>query len=151
MLANAIHKSSRRRNNAIVSLNQMLSLSGSSPQQILETANHGTLLVDNIEYLSLTLQDFLVHVFQSSADTSVFLPRHYDIRVIATTSADLYEQMERGLFRQELFYLLGGTSIETIPLRNRREDIPLLLDHFFPEPVPQSGLSGCKYPVRQSV
>ena len=131
MLANAIHKSSRRRNNAIVSLNQMLSLSGSSPQQILETANHGTLLVDNIEYLSLTLQDFLVHVFQSSADTSVFLPRHYDIRVIATTSADLYEQMERGLFRQELFYLLDGTSIETIPLRNRREDIPLLLDHFF--------------------
>ncbi len=131
MLAEAIHKSSSRRNNAMVNLNQMLALSAGSPQQILETVNHGTLLVDNIEHLSLTLQDFLIQIFQSGADTSVFLPRHYDIRVIATTAADLHERMEQGLFRQELFYLFGGASIETIPLRNRREDIPLLLDHFF--------------------
>lgn len=130
-LAGAIHKSSRRRNNALVSLNQMISLSGSRLQQILETANHGTLLVDNIEYLSLKLQDFLIQVFQSRSDAAIFLPKHYDIRIIATTTADLYALVEQGEFRQELFYLLSSTTIETIPLRNRREDIPLLLDHFF--------------------
>ncbi len=130
-LANAIHRGSRRRNNPFVSFNQMLTLSGGRLQQILETANRGTLLVDHVDHLSLKLQDFLIQVFLNRTDDAGFMLRHYDIRVIATTSADLYALTEQGVFRRELFYLLNSTSIETIPLRDRREDIPLLLDHFF--------------------
>lgn len=132
-LAKAIHKSSSRRNGPFVSLNQLLTLSQSSPRQILETANHGTLLAENIERFSPQTQDFLVQILESangSPALSVF-DTPYNIRVIATTTADLYELTQKNLFHENLFYLLSGSCIDTIPLKKRREDIPLFLEYYF--------------------
>lgn len=132
-LAKAIHKSSSRRNGPFVSLNQLLALSQSSPRQILETANHGTLLVEDLERLSPQTQDFLVQILESangSPALAVF-DTPYNIRVIATTTADLYELTQKKLFHENLFYLLSGSCIDTIPLKKRREDIPLFLEYYF--------------------
>ena len=56
-----------------------------------------------------------------------------DIRILATTSQDLYQNVLDGSFREELFFLLNAASIDTVPLRERREDIPILMEHFFRE------------------
>lgn len=131
MLAGAIHRNSRRRAHPFVSLNQMLFLSDRTLPQILEQARHGTLLVDNVERLSLEMQDFLIQALQSSNDSLGFSSQPYDVRIIATSSADLYQRTQDGSFRQELFFLLNAATIETVPLKQRREDIPLLFNHFF--------------------
>lgn len=131
MLAKAIHQSSSRRHQPFVSLNQMLTLSSSAPADILEAANHGTLLIDGIEHLSDAMQDFVVQLLQNVSNGSFRSQRFYDIRIIATASADLYSLVQEGSFRQELFFQLSMAVIDTIPLRKRKEDIPLLLEYFF--------------------
>ncbi|MDO4329536.1 MAG: sigma 54-interacting transcriptional regulator [Lachnospiraceae bacterium] len=131
ILAKAIHQSSRRRNQPFISLNQMMSLSASTPSEILNAANHGTLLIDNIERLPMKMQDFLVQLLQNISNDSFCSQEAYDIRVIATSSADLYALVQEGSFRQDLFFQLSMAVIDTIPLKNRKEDIPLLLEHFF--------------------
>ncbi len=131
MLARAIHKSSSRRSHPFVSLNQLLTLSEYQLPQVLEAANHGTLLVDNIEHLSLEKQDFLVQVLQNVSSDSLIPQKSYDIRIIATSSPRLYSLVQEGSFRKDLFFQLSTAVIDTLPLRERREDIPLLFEHFF--------------------
>ena len=97
----------------------------------MEAANHGTLLVDNIEHLSLEKQDFLVQVLQNVSSDSLIPQKSYDIRIIATSSPRLYSLVQEGSFRKDLFFQLSTAVIDTLPLRERREDIPLLFEHFF--------------------
>ena len=130
-LAKAIHQSSRRYSHPFISLNQFLSLSGHDLPGLLETVNHGTLLVDHIERLGPELQDFLIQLLQNTAD-GFLPPRHaLDIRVIATSAPDLYSLVQNNALGKDLFFLLGTAVLDTVPLRERREDIPLLLEHFF--------------------
>ncbi|MCI9163978.1 MAG: sigma 54-interacting transcriptional regulator [Lachnospiraceae bacterium] len=131
MLARAIHQSSSRRRYPFVSLNQLLTLSGCDLPEVLETANHGTLLVDHIEKLSPKMQDFLVQLLQNTASDSLLPQRSWDIRVIATSAPNLYSLVQKKAFQENLFFQLSTAVLDTVPLKERREDIPLLLEHFF--------------------
>ncbi len=131
MLDKAIHQSSSRRRCPFVSLNQLLTLSGCDLPEILEAANHGTLLVDHIEKLSPKMQDFLAQLLQNTASDSLLPQRSWDIRVIATSAPNLYSLVQENAFQENLFFHLSTAVLDTIPLKERREDIPLLLEHFF--------------------
>lgn len=142
LLARAIHRTSSRRQQPFICLNMPLGLPASAAadpaQQILElfqTANHGTLLIDSAQHLSPQIQGLLVNLLQDNRTGNAFGPRYspFDVRIIATSGQDLYEQVVQGAFREELFFLLNAASIDTIPLRKRREDIPLLMELFFRE------------------
>ena len=159
LLARAIHRTSSRRQQPFVCLNMPMGLNvaarvngipgvheASGPalivsdplSQMLELfkeANHGTLLIDSAEYLSPEIQGLLIHILQDNRTGNVFGTRFspFDVRIIATAGQDLYEMVRQGLFREELFFLLNAASIDTLPLRKRREDIPLLMDQFFRE------------------
>ena len=130
-LARYILKRSSRRRYPFVRLNQSLNLSGCDLSEVLETANHGTLLVDHIEKFSPEMQDFLVQLLQNAASDSLFPQRSWDIRVIATSAPNLYSLVQENAFQENLFFQLSTAVLDTIPLKERREDIPLLLEHFF--------------------
>lgn len=104
-------------------------------KNLLKQADRGTLLIDSIDRLSLPVQDTLTSILQlGNPEQDHFLTEAApDIRVIATADHDLYEDVLAGRFREDLFFLLNTASITTIPLRERREDIPLLLDLYFQE------------------
>ncbi|MCG3137964.1 MAG: Regulatory protein AtoC [Phycisphaerae bacterium] len=97
-----------------------------------ELADGGTLLLDEISEMALPLQSKLLRVLQerqfervgSSATQTV------DVRVIATTNRDLREWVRAGKFREDLYYRLHVLPMQLPPLRERREDIPLLVDYF---------------------
>ena len=103
--------------------------------ELFKEANHGTLLIDSAEYLSPEIQGLLIHILQDNRTGNVFGTHFspFDVRIIATAGQDLYEMVQQGTFREELFFLLNAASIDTLPLRKRREDIPLLMDQFFRE------------------
>lgn len=130
-LARAIHKSSSRRNQPFVSLNQLLTFTDYSPGQILEAVDHGTLLVDNIQHLSPDKQELLIQVLNNYSGNGFYGLKNCDIRLIATSSVPLYPLVQQGLFREDLFFQLSTAVLDTIPLKERREDIPLLFNDFF--------------------
>lgn len=102
---------------------------------ILELADGGTVHLDSIGELPLPLQGKLLKYI----DTGEFVKsgsdeiRHTKVRMIASSRADLMIAMQRGLFRQELYNRLVCNRIETVPIRNRKEDIPLLVDYLMTE------------------
>ena len=130
MIAEAIHRASNRRQQPFTVLPGTTS---SQLAGIFTSAEKGTLLIDRAEYLSLEMQDFLIEVLQhGSQEREGFqYPPSSNFRIIATAGHDLYEDVLTGTFREELFFLLNTASIDTIPLRERRKDIPLLMEHFF--------------------
>jgi DNA-binding NtrC family response regulator len=97
-----------------------------------ELADGGTLLLDEVSEIAPALQAKLLRVLQEREFERVgsAVTRRVDVRVIATTNRDLREWCARGRFREDLFYRLSVLPIEVPPLRDRREDIPALLDHF---------------------
>ena len=97
-----------------------------------EAANHGTLFLDEIGDLSLDMQAKLLRVLQGGEFERLGNPRtiKVDVRVIAATGRDLYEEVRSGRFREDLFYRLNVYPIALPPLRERREDIPLLAHYF---------------------
>ena len=98
----------------------------------LEQANGGTLFLDEIGDLDLTLQAKLLRVLQEREFSPVGsdVVRRVDLRVIAATHRDLDTMVREGQFREDLLYRLDVYKIHVPPLRDRREDIPLLADSF---------------------
>lgn len=99
---------------------------------LIESANGGTALFDEIGELPLDLQAKLLRVLQEKEFRPVgsVSTRRSDFRVIAATNRDLAKEVERGTFRRDLFFRLNVINIRLSPLRERREDIPTLINHF---------------------
>jgi DNA-binding NtrC family response regulator len=97
-----------------------------------ELADRGTLLLDEISEITPHLQAKLLRVLQEREFERVGsgIPIQVDVRIIATTNRDLKELIEKGKFREDLFYRLNVVPIHISPLRERKEDIPALAQHF---------------------
>lgn len=106
-------------------------------------ANHGTILLDEVGELPLALQAKLLRVLQNGEVRAVGSDQSstIDVRVIASTNKDLGHQVEKGSFREDLFFRLQVIPIHLPPLRARRSDIPLLINHFLEKANRKHGLS----------
>jgi Nif-specific regulatory protein len=150
MIAKAIHYNSPRRDRPFIRVNcgaltgTLLeselfghvkgSFTGAIRDKIgrFEAADGGTIFLDEIGTLEPLLQVKLLRVlqereFERVGDTQTV---KVDVRVIAATNVDLQEEVAKSQFREDLFYRLNVVSVYLPPLRNRREDIPRLIDHF---------------------
>ncbi len=150
LIARAIHYSGPRKDNPMVCVN-----CGAIPSNLLEDelfghvkgaftgahqhrigrfeqANHGTLFLDEIGEMPLDLQVKLLRVLQEKEFQKLGgnATVKVDVRIIAATNGDLLEKLGKGEFREDLYYRLNVIPIHVLPLRNRREDIPLLITHF---------------------
>ncbi len=97
-----------------------------------ELANHGTIFLDEIADLEPSLQAKLLRVLQDQVIERVggTKPLQVDVRIIAATNRDLAQAVKKGEFREDLFYRLNVFPIHIPPLRERKEDIPLLAEFF---------------------
>lgn len=136
VIAKAIHASSPRAANPFVAV-----YSASMPPAVIESsvyaslrdANRGTLFIDEVAALPPEAQATLVRVIEDKElrppGASETIP--VDVRVLAATNADLRKMVEEGRFREDLHYRLSVIHIAIPPLRERKEDIPALVEHFF--------------------
>jgi DNA-binding NtrC family response regulator len=99
---------------------------------LIESANGGTAFFDEIGELPLDLQAKLLRVLQEKEFRPVgsLSTRRSDFRIIAATNRELSKEVEKGTFRRDLFFRLNVINIRLSPLRERREDIPALMNHF---------------------
>ncbi|MFB0506660.1 MAG: sigma-54-dependent transcriptional regulator [Thermodesulfobacteriota bacterium] len=150
LIAEAIHYNSPRRAKPFVKLNCVAipetlleselfgyekgAFTGATRQKLgkFELANHGTLLLDEIGDMSLATQAKLLRVLQEREVERVggTNPIKVDVRIIASTNQDLSQLVRGQRFREDLYFRLNVLPIHIPPLRERREDIPLLVDHF---------------------
>ncbi len=165
LIAKALHQHSTRRDGPFVALN-----CGAIPEGLLESelfghrrgaftgahanargkleaADKGTVLLDEIGELPLALQVKLLRVleggeFQRVGETET---RHVDVRFIAATNRNLLKMVEDGRFREDLYFRLRVVPIHLPPLRERREDIPLLADYFLQEVRQRYGRVGIRF------
>ena len=107
-----------------------------------EEANKGTIFLDEIGEMDIALQAKLLRVIQERELVRVGdnKPIKLDIRIICATHKNLLEEVQKGTFREDLYYRLIGLPIELPPLRNRKEDILILTKHFISEFSKQNGL-----------
>lgn len=103
-----------------------------SKHGLFEVANRGTLFLDEIGDVSLETQVKLLRVIEAGRFRRVGATEEIgvDVRIISATNRDLKVMMDRSLFRTDLFYRLNAIRIEIPPLRERTDDIPVLVDHF---------------------
>jgi transcriptional regulator with GAF, ATPase, and Fis domain len=97
-----------------------------------EFANHGTMFLDEIGDMSFPLQAKLLQVLQDGEFSRLGGKHdvHVDVRVVAATNKDLEQAVADGQFREDLFFRLNVVCINMPPLRERREEVPVLCDHF---------------------
>lgn len=97
-----------------------------------EIANQGTIFLDEIGEIPLSLQTKLLRLLQDKSFERVGGTRtqDVDVRIISATNKDLKEEVQQGRFREDLFYRLNVIHLALPPLRERMDDIPLLVDHF---------------------
>ncbi len=152
VVARLIHEQSRRRQVKLVALNcaavpdSLLeselfghtrgSFTGAYRDKpgLLELANSGTIFLDEIGEMSLRMQALMLRFLENGEIWRIGADRiqaRTDVRVIAATNRDLQDRIEQREFRADLYYRLNVLHIQIPPLRERREDIPLFLDHFF--------------------
>ena len=159
LVAQAIHFNSLRRDNPFISVNcsaypQTLleselfgheegAFNGAIHQKIgcFEKANKGTIFLDRIEDIPPISQMKLLRLLQSKEFERLGGEEtiRVDIRLIAATNKDLRKEVEKGTFREDLFYQLNIIAIHLPPLRQRKEDIPLLVEYFLEELNSQGG------------
>jgi len=150
LIARGLHRSSSRANGQFVSINcaavtetlleselfgyEKGAFTGASTliQGKFEVANGGTLFLDEVGEMSLGLQVKLLRVLQEQEFQRVGGNKdiRVDVRVIAATNKDLKEEVDAGRFRSDLYFRLNVVQITVPPLRERSEDIPLLVAHF---------------------
>ncbi|WP_221793860.1 sigma-54 interaction domain-containing protein [Oceanobacter mangrovi] len=109
---------------------------------LLASAGKGTLFLDEIDSLSLNSQAALLRLLQESEYRPVGSEKtfHSDVRVIASANCDLQAQIDQGLFRQDLYYRLNILNVNMPALRQRTEDIPILVEHFLRQFSDQYGM-----------
>jgi two-component system response regulator HydG len=111
-------------------------------------ADRGTILLDEIGELDPALQAKLLRVLQEREVRPIGDDRaqKIDVRVLASTHRDLREMVQRGAFREDLFYRLNVVPLRVPPLRERPEDVPVLVDHFFARFADRFGIPGLRVP-----
>jgi len=150
LVARAIHARSRRADGAFVALNcaavpealleseffghEKGAFSGAVAMRAggFEQADGGTLLLDEIGAMRVDLQAKLLRALQEREISRLGStgPRKVDVRIVAATSEDLEEAIQSRVFREDLYYRLNVVPIVLPPLRDRAEDVPMLLEHF---------------------
>ncbi|MDM1396103.1 sigma-54-dependent Fis family transcriptional regulator [Myroides odoratimimus] len=106
-----------------------------------EQANHGTIFLDEIGDMSLSAQAKVLRALQENVITRVGAEKdlRVDVRVIAATNKDLRKEIEEGRFREDLYHRLAVILIKVPALNDRRDDIPLLTDHFVNQIAKEQG------------
>jgi len=109
---------------------------------LFEQANGGTLFLDEIGDTSLSMQVKLLRVLQEGTYLPVgaTAPKKTDVRIIAATNRNVKKMMETGEFREDLYYRINVINVDLPPLRDRREDVPILMDHFLKKRCDEAGL-----------
>jgi two-component system NtrC family response regulator len=113
-----------------------------------EAADGGTLFLDEIGELPLPLQPKLLRALQEGRVQRIGAAHEIavDVRVVAATNRDLAAEVAAGRFRQDLYYRLNVVPLHLPPLRERREDLPLLLEHFAERAARRHGVAAPRFP-----
>jgi len=111
-----------------------------------EMADGGTLFLDEINQMPLALQPKLLRVLQEQEIVRLgeSAPRKIDVRIIAASNQNLEKMVEQGTFREDLYFRLAVVPVSIPPLRTRREDVPLLINHFFRRAKEKHGFEALK-------
>ena len=133
LIARAIHDFSDRRNLPFVVATPADLEMLEGPASLISRARNGSLLFDEVGDLSPDAQARVVRMLDSFTDNAP--------RVMSTSQADLAQKMDDGAFRQDLFYRLGGVTVAVPSLRERVDDIPLLVEHFVSRSERDGGLA----------
>ncbi|MDX1906291.1 MAG: sigma-54 dependent transcriptional regulator [Bacteroidia bacterium] len=161
LVARWVHEKSRRANAPIVEVNcaaipselieselfghEKGSFTGAYKQRVgkFEQAHGGTLFLDEIGDMSLSAQAKVLRALQENKITRIGSDREIqvDVRIVAATNKDLLLEIERGNFREDLYHRLSVILIHVPPLRERREDIPLLIKSFLTEIAEEQGMA----------
>jgi len=112
---------------------------------VFEAANGGVIFLDEIGDIPLSVQTSLLRVLQEREVTRLgeTRPRKVDVRIIVATRRDLAKEVEKGVFREDLLYRIRVARVDLPPLRDRRADIPLLVESFIAK---QAAIIGCPPP-----
>ncbi len=168
LLARALHKNSPRASHPFVSIkcgaisSELLewelfghvgrgsAMESRSLPGRLEQANGGTVFLDEIDTIDLSLQVKILRLIQEKYFEKVggFTSQQINVRIIAATQSDLEKEVEKGSFREDLYYRLNVVPVELPPLRARREDIMLLAECFLEKFCEKSGRSPLKISKR---